>query len=481
MKRLVVAVMALVLYDGAGARAQAELPFKVEVSEVAGREFPGAPRIHSFSFAQWKGRWVFIGGRLGGYHAVGGGSAEFLRADSNRDVWVVDTTVQPARTYHLPVARLPVSLRSVKEQWTATGQLYFQDGDKLYICGGYGQDASARWVTFDVVSRVDLPTLIAGVMAGRFFDGGIQFARTPLVQSAGGGLIRLSDGYFYLVMGHTFQGSYTAFEGHGERNTSEASQEYLGEIRKLRIDAKPDGTLDITSVETFQNLSEFHRRDLNVAHVLSRHRLGFAAYGGVFTPDTQLSYSKPVYLFEGSGPVVDSSFDQKMNAYACPLLLMYSEPTQTMYTTFFGGISRHVWDPSARMFVENPKMGTKTEVPYLDGLQWSDQISTIRRVMTDPGEDTTEVVHAGLLPSFVGAGAVFIPAAAVARARSGTDILALESLEATMPTFVGYLYGGIRAYPYRFPYLKTSTPYDSGAVSSTPNDLILKVYVERQR
>jgi hypothetical protein len=479
MRRLVAAVLALVIHGAGGGWAQAQFPFTVDVSEDVSAEFPGAPRVHSFSFAQWKGRWVFIGGRLGGYHAVGGGAAEFLRADSNRDVWVVDTTVSPARTYHLPVARLPGRLAPVKEQWTATGQLYFQDGDTLYIGGGYGQDDRGKWVTFDVISRVDLPALIDGVMHGRFVERGIQFARTPLVQSAGGGLTRLSDGYFYLVMGHTFQGSYTAFEGHGERNTAEASQAYLGEIRKLRIDTKPDGTLRIASVEMFQDAIEFHRRDLNVAQVLSPRGLGLAAYGGVFTPDTQLSYSKPVYLFEGSRPEIDRSFDQRMNAYACPVLLMYSEPTHTMYSTFFGGISRHAWVPSERAFVENPKRGTRLDAGYLDGLQWSDQISTVAKVMTDDEGETTEVVHAGLLPSFIGAGAVFIPAPALPRARSGTDILAFESVGATK-TFVGYLYGGIRAYPYRFPYLKTSTPYDSGAVSSKPNDMILKVYVERQ-
>ena len=85
----------------------ASVPFSVEATEDASQEFPGAPRLQSFSFAQWKGRWVFIGGRLAGYHNTGGGVAEFLRADSNRDVWVVDTLVKPARTYHVPLELLP--------------------------------------------------------------------------------------------------------------------------------------------------------------------------------------------------------------------------------------------------------------------------------------------------------------------------------------------------------------------------------------
>src|SRR5271169_4435623 len=84
-----------------------KLPFAIDATEDVSADFPGAPRIQSFSFGQWQGRWVFIGGRSAGYHNTGGGPAEFLRRDANRDIWVVDTTVKPARTYRLPVMELP--------------------------------------------------------------------------------------------------------------------------------------------------------------------------------------------------------------------------------------------------------------------------------------------------------------------------------------------------------------------------------------
>src|SRR5215471_7766036 len=289
MKKFLLLVFAVSACQMISARSQVAVPFSVEATENVGGEFPGAPRLQSFSFAQWKGRWVFIGGRIGGYHAVGGGSAEFLQADSNREVWVVDTTVKPAQTYHAGVTQLPASLGLVGAQWASTGQLYFQDGEQLYISGGYGQAPDNNWVTFDVISRVNLPALIQGVMNGRIPADSIAFTRSPLVQSAGGGLMRLADGYFYLVMGHSFQGSYTAFEGRAEKNTAQASQTYLDEIRKLSVKTRPDGSLSVVLAEKFQDETEFHRRDLNVAHYLSPAGLGFAAYSGVFTPETQLN------------------------------------------------------------------------------------------------------------------------------------------------------------------------------------------------
>jgi hypothetical protein len=146
-----------------------------------------------------------------------------------------------------------------------------------------------------------------------------------------------------------------------------------------------------------------------------------------------------------------------------------------MYTTFFGGIGRYTWDASTREFVENRRTGSKSDAIYLDGLQWSDQISTIQN---SEGE-SLETVQPHSLPGFIGSGSIFIPSPAVARARPGTDILALDALPMGGKVFVGYVYGGIRAYPYQFPYLKTSPPYNSGAVPSVTTDMILKVYVSR--
>jgi hypothetical protein len=457
-------------------RVSAQVPFTIDANEDASSEFPGAPRVQSFSFAQWKGRWVIIGGRAAGYHSVGGGPAEFLRADANREVWVIDTNVHPARTYHASLDSLPADLIPVKDAWAATGQLYFQDRAKLYICGGYGEDHTGKWVTFPIISVVDLPELIDGVMEGRLPATSIQFAHSPLVQSTGGDLIKLSDGYFYLVMGHSFEGSYTTFEGQSEHNAEAASQSYLNEIRKLRI-RPAHGRLEVTLVDKFSDEMEFHRRDLNVTPILTPHGLGLAAYGGVFTPETQLNYSKPVYLFPGSPPVVDAAFEQKLNTYSCAILLVYHKTAGAMYTTFFGGISRYSWDYRTNQFVENPKVGTKVSPIYLDGLQWSDQISTIEKRMGAGKESISETANPRELPAFVGTDAVFVPAPEIARAYPGTDILDLESLAGTR-TLVGYIYGGIRAFPHRFPYTKTAPAYNTGTVPTKPSDLILKVLVE---
>src|SRR5438132_13404653 len=88
------------------AQSTAAVPFIVDASEDVTSEFPGAPRLQSFAFAQWKGRWIFIGGLTSGYHAVGGGSAEFMPADANRELRVIDVEFLPASLYDRDVGLL---------------------------------------------------------------------------------------------------------------------------------------------------------------------------------------------------------------------------------------------------------------------------------------------------------------------------------------------------------------------------------------
>jgi hypothetical protein len=140
------------------------------------------------------------------------------------------------------------------------------------------------------------------------FSKTIEWAESPLVQSTGGALLKLDDGFFYLVGGQVFMGSYRSFEAADEKNTAQASQTYVWEIRKLRLPAIRPGRLDVSLVESFKNL-EFARRDLNAGFaILDEGRsLGAAVYGGVFTQD-QLNSTHPIFINAGSAPEVDDSF-----------------------------------------------------------------------------------------------------------------------------------------------------------------------------
>lgn len=446
-------------------------PILVEASESANPEFPGMPALQSFVSASWNGKWVIIGGRTNGYHQTGGRDTDFARPQANQKIWVIDTTgPAPHKIYCAPVSALPDSLAPVRDQWMSSNLLHFQDGDTLYIAGGYGEDSTHHWVTYPILSSVSLSSLVAGVMDSKPFYDSISFTESELVQSAGGDLIKL-DNSFFVVMGHVFMGTYTDFEGGNEHNSVKASQKYLGEIRQLSITRDQHG-LQVALKARYSN-PEFLRRDLNTTFTIlpDGKTLGVAAYGGVFTKD-QLNFSRPIYFGSSASPWVDDGFEQKMSAYACAKLLVYDSSSNTMYTTFFGGISRWLWNYRTSSFETAPLVGDKSKDTYYDGLQWVDQISTVIR----QGRRTTEFVQANRLPAAMGAEAVFFPVSSLRQTNPGTKILDADQFRGNR-VLAGYIYGGIRAYPRQFPYRDDSPAYRSGAVPTKPSDAIVKVYV----
>jgi hypothetical protein len=450
--------------------------FRVEATEDVSVDFTGAPRLQSFVWAQWDGKWIFIAGRNGGYHGVGQGDVDFPRAKSNQDIWVIDPPAAgPAKVYSFPVADLPASLNPIKDQWLATNLEHFQDKDTLYLVGGYGQNAAGDMVTFPLISSVNLPALVDGVIHHKdTFSKTIAWTESPLVQATGGELVKLDDGFFYLVGGHVFMGSYRSFEAAEEKTTPKASQTYLGEIRKLRLGTAKPGKIDVSLVETFKD-PEFARRDLNVVQIIlpDGKSLGAAAYGGVFTKD-QLNFTHPVFFSAGSAPKVDDTFEQKMSSYSCATLLLYDPATSAMYTTFFGGISRWRWNEAARKFEQAPTLGDKTkQTDYLDGMPWINEISTLAR---RPGKTFEFVQQDSRLPAYLGTNAAFMPAPGLKKIREDANIFDLSQFHGKR-VLAGYLYGGIRAFPKQFPYTDEAPEYTSGNVPTKPSDLILKVYV----
>jgi hypothetical protein len=454
--------------------APGSVPLTVEASEDASEDFPDAPRLQSFASANLAGKWVLIGGRTNGYHQSGGKDTDFSRLEANRKIWVIDTVgAAPHHVYSYPVSSLPDRLAPVKDQWTASNLAYSQDRDTLYIAGGYGESAAHQWVTYPVLSVVSLSSLVEGVMHGKDFTNSISFTQTELVQSTGGDLLKLDNGLFYLVMGHIFMGRYTDFEAQNENHTPRAWQKYLGEIRKLRISRAGDGTPSVSLVGTYSD-PEFRRRDLNVTYSIGEDgkTLEGGAYGGVFTKD-QLNFTHPVYFGPKAAPYTDRAYEQKMSAYACAKLLIFDQTAKTMYTTFFGGISRWFWNYQRGTFEEAPLIGDKTREVYYDGLEWIDQISTL----VHRGQASCEFVQPkNRLPAAIGSEAALFLLPGLKPAHENTNILDREQFQGKR-TLVGYIYGGIRAYPKQFPYRDDSRAYRPGAVPTRCNDLILKVYV----
>jgi hypothetical protein len=119
---------------------QADFPYQLRLEPY---EIPGMQGIHSYAYAQWGGKWIFIGGRLDGLHPRQP-FRSFPASDNNTDIRVVDPNTKEIWT--ASVESLPVGL---KEQLQSTNMQFFQEGADLFIIGGYAySESKSDHITF---------------------------------------------------------------------------------------------------------------------------------------------------------------------------------------------------------------------------------------------------------------------------------------------------------------------------------------------
>jgi hypothetical protein len=162
-----------------------------------------------------------------------------------------------------------------------------------------------------------------------------------------------------------------------------------------------------------------------------------------------------------------------MSGYTCAKLLLFDPDSNTMYTTFFGGISGWVWNDTTNRFDLAPRTNDKTKPAYFDGLTWIDQMTTLVR---SPRETFEAVQPSNRMAAYLGTNAAFLPAAGLKKIREDAGVFDLRALRGKR-MLVGYLYGGIRATPREFPYLDDSPAYGSGNVPTKTSDMIVAVYL----
>src|SRR5205085_474417 len=139
MKRGIILIFAWVfLFQCTGLFSQQ--PFTVHVVPSA---ITAVPAIHSGAFASRGGKWIFVGGRRDGLHIMQAGSA-FPTSQRNDSIFVVDPV---ANSYQAVSSRQFPAY--TWEAMCSSNMQYFQDGQFLYMIGGYGrEDSTFSYVTF---------------------------------------------------------------------------------------------------------------------------------------------------------------------------------------------------------------------------------------------------------------------------------------------------------------------------------------------
>jgi hypothetical protein len=409
-------------------------PFNICIEPI---NIPGLGGLQAYAFGQHNGKWLVVGGRLDGLHRRQPFAA-FDIAGNNNQLIVIDPVSQQKWT--APTTSLSVALQ---EQLSSTNMEFHQEGNYLYIIGGYGYNtASAARKTFDNLTAIDVPSVINAIISGTSFTNSFRQISDTQFGVTGGHLKKINN-TFYLIGGNKFDGNYNPM------GNPTYTQVYTDAIRKFNL-SDNGTTITITHLPTITDAVNLHRRDYNaVPQILPNGTEGITAFSGVFQPSVDLPFLNCVNI-DSTTYIVNNSFQQYYNHYHCAVLPLYSATNNEMHSVFFGGIAQY-YDSLGVLVQDN-------NVPF---------VKTIARVTRNSNGTMAEYKLPLEMPSLLGAGAEFIPIQSVPQ--FSNEVLKLDDFT-TDSTLVGYIYGGISSTAANVFFTNT------GSQSSASNQ-IFKVYV----
>lgn len=399
----------------------------------------GLGGLQSYAFGQHNGKWLILGGRLDGLHQRQPFAA-FDLAGHNTQLLVVDPVLKQKWT--ASISSLSIS---IQDQIKSTNSQFFQEGNYLYITGGYGYSSTlVDHTTFPNLTAVDVPATINAIVNGTSFTINFRQITDSKFQVTGGRLEKIHNTY-YLVGGQKFLGRYNPM---GPSHGPGFIQEYTDQIRKFNL-TDNGTTMTISHFPAITDTNELHRRDYNVTpQIMPNGEEGLTAFSGVFQKTVDLPFLNCVNI-DSSGYAINNSFSQYYNHYHCAVFPFYSDYYKEMNTVFFGGIAQY-YDLAGTLTQDN-------NVPF---------VNTIARVTRDASGNMAEYKLPIVMPTLLGAGSEFIPNLDLPIYHNG--VLKADSLTQDT-TLVGYIYGGISSSAPNIFFTNTGT-------QSSASSQIFKVY-----
>lgn len=412
-------------------------PFEVLIEPV---NINGLAGLQAFTWAQHNGKILVIGGRKDGLHKRQPFAA-FDVPGHNTNLTVFDPLAQ--QSWSAPLASLPTALQ---EQLSSTNMQFYQEGDYLYVAGGYGYSAtSADHITYPYLTAVKVPDVINAVINAGSFTAYFRQITDTMFALTGGYFNKIYNTY-YLTGGQKFIGRYNPM---GPNNGPGFVQVYSNAIRKFLINDNGI-SLSVTHLPSIIDTNNLHRRDYNVApQIMPNGEEGLTAFSGVFQKNIDLPYLNCVNI-DSNGHNINNAFSQYFNHYHCAHIPLYSVNNNEMHTLFFGGIAQY-YDSAGVLVQDN-------NVPF---------VKTIARVTRTGNGIMTEYKLPVEMPALLGAGSEFIPVESLPHYNN--EVIQLDNLLADT-TLAGYIYGGINSTAPNIFFVNNGT-------QSTASSQLFKVFI----
>lgn len=386
-----------------------DFPFEIKLEAM---NIPNLGGLQSFAHASANHKFLIIGGRLDGLHRRQP-FASFDVAGHNNQLIVIDPTTQ--QTWKAPLSSLAPS---IAEQLSSTNMQYVQEGDYVYIFGGYGYSAtSANHITYPYVTAIKVSSTIEAIINNTSFTNYFRQIQDNDFAITGGQLRKVYN-KFILIGGQRFDGRYNPM------GNPTFTQTYVDGYWKFSI--LDDGNqFQIINKNKITNANLFHRRDYNaVAQILPNGQEGITAFSGVFQPQADIPYLNSVTV-DSNAYSLNANFSQYYNHYHCANIALYDETKNEMHTLFFGGIAQYF--DSAGILVQD------NSVPF---------VKTIARVSRNANNEMFEYKLPNEMPGYLGAGAEFLMNENLSSYNN--EVIKLNTITSDT-TELGIIYGGINS------------------------------------
>lgn len=383
---------------------------QISLVPLKGTALPG---LNHANIAYYNGYWLILGGQTAGFHA-------FNYSTANQNIYVYNPSTNQMYFESIGNTDLP---ESVQQQLTSLAQIRNQDGDTIYLVGGYyNSPGTKNYTTLQIISSFNIPGIINAVINhSESLNQYVNYSTdNPIFKLTGGGMSRINND-FYLAFGQDCEGYYC--------NTA---QLYSNSIYQLRF------TPDLESITLINYLysqessnSGFRRRDYSIAPIVLGNVDSILALGGPFTSGTPYPWTN-VIAFDKDLNYTNSFLNQQANQYDDAILSIHSSSNNTSYVATFGGLSSLYWSKDWKLTYDNTwPYGNVLELIRYDGNSKTVNDFANTKPLCS-GYPLESCQYNGADAQFIRSNDTFY---------DYRDVLDIDRLSG--PTLVGYVYGGI--------------------------------------
>ncbi len=390
--------------------------------------------------------WLIVSGTTGNFH-------QFENTFFISSLYVYNPSTRQLNSMSVSsITGLPTA---VKIQLASSNVEFLEDGDTLYIIGGFYTPDNIHWSTLNTITSINIPDLIQAIITNNtslaLSSVNVNTSISQF-QVTGGQLGKIGND-FYLTFGHNCFGD----------NYCSGGQVYTNSIYQFSTDPTLSSISIInTATHTDTDNSGWRRRDYSLIPFMLGNTQTLLAEGGPFTQGSNAVVWTNGIDFNGNLQANGSFINQQANQYFAPSLSMYSASKNVSYAATFSGLSNLYWTKTGLVHDATTPYGN-----ILDLISYNSTGTVQEYANTQPmcsGHPVASCLYMGLT-------AAFIPVSN-SNYFDSRHILQLDHLPQNTKTLVGYIYAGMLS-PVR--EIFTSIPPPNGPSYTTNN--VYAVYV----